>query len=557
ELHVAGTRDAPTFNGSASVISPVIGDAHFPSVLTTFDYGNQRLHSNVSLWRTGIKVLDGSATLPLDLALAARNVRKLPGELQIAAAADSVDLIVLEALIPGMTDATGTMRLNLKGSGTWLAPRLEGLVGITDGGMRIPSLGVRYAPINMLAHFVKDSLRIDSMLVGDDDGSLGVKGGMRFAELSKPTMDLHLSARDFLAIDAPGFMTVRATGDVRLTGPLLQPVLTGSEVFVSRSVLYFADLINKNVIDLENPDYASLIDVAAIQRRGLGNQFSNRFLDSLRIEGLQLRIGTEVWLRSAEANIQLDGLLQVDKAYKQYTLTGDLNATRGTYTLRLGPISRDFIVDQGLVRYFGSTDFNADLQIKAHQQVRTLDGDDFNVEATITGSILQPKVTLASPGRTLTQRDLASYILFGRPEFQVTGSNSQLGGSAVNYALNVLTSELSHSAVNSKQFGLTSLTLRPGASTGSVTSGPLQLAAGLQLGPRWFVTFNAGACLNQSQSFQTKNFGASAEYRLNREFRFQASAEPVQSCISNRATDVFTTLNRYQLGWTFLWRRDY
>ena len=38
---------------------------------------------------------------------------------------------------------------------------------------------------------------------------------------------------------------------------------------------------------------------------------------------------------------------------------------------------------------------------------------------------------------------------------------------------------------------------------------------------------------------------------------FQAAAEPVQTCVTNRATDVFTRLSRYQLGGDLLWQRDY
>jgi TamB, inner membrane protein subunit of TAM complex len=382
---------------------------------------------------------------------------------------------------------------------------------------------------------------------------------MRFQELSKPTMDLRLTTDNFLAIDAPAFLTMRVSGSARLTGPFMQPVLTGDDVLVSRSVLYFADLITKNVINLEDPQFASLIDTMAIRRRGLGNQFSNRFLDSLRINSLGLRIGNDVWLRSSESNIQLDGVLLVNKIHRQYQLSGDLNAPRGTYALKYGPISRDFTVDQGKVSFFGTSDLDANLNIQAHHQVRTLDGDDFNVVAAITGTILTPKVTLSSPGRSLSERDLVSYVLFGRSEFQVSGGAQQgAGASLVTAALGVLGQEYSRHVINSGGFAPTTLTIRPGASSGNALNGVTQLAAGWQLGPSWFVTFDAGVCFTgQASGIQTRNFGASLEYRLNREFRIQAAAEPVQSCIGNRVADVFTTLSRYQLGGNLLWRKDY
>jgi len=563
DLHLAGTRESPTFKGSASVISPVIGDAQLPSVQATFDYAAQRLHSDVSLWRTGRKVLTGTVSLPLDLALTARTTRKLGGALQITAQGDSVDMAIVTAMIPTVRNPTGTLSLDLNGRGTWLAPQLSGRVAVQNGGLTIPSLGAqRYGPINGTARFVADSMVIDSLQVGTGESGLRVKGGIRFEQLARPGMDLDINATDFLAIDVPADMTLRATGNMHLSGPLLQPVLTGDEVTLSRSVVYFTDILTKTVVDLEDPENAALIDTTALRRQGLGNQFSIRFLDSLTINGLGLHIGSDVWLRSTEANIQLEGDVVVDKQRKVYGLTGLLNAPRGSYTVDVGVTKADFSVDQGTIRYFGTPDLNPDLNITAHHQVRTIDGDQFNVVATITGSMREPKVNLSAPGRDLSERDLVSYVLFSRSELQLTGAQQQgnvLGINPASLALGAFANELQHTLVNSG-LGVSTLTIQPGAAPGGIVPGSsiTQLAAGWQLGSNWFVTFDAGLCLgSSSNSLQQRNFGASLEYRFAREFRIQAAAEPVQTCVTNRATDVFTRLSRYQLGGDLLWQRDY
>ena len=384
---------------------------------------------------------------------------------------------------------------------------------------------------------------------------------MRFEQLAKPRMDLDINANDFLAIDVPADMTLRATGEMHLSGPLLQPVLTGDEVTLSRSVVYFTDILTKTVVDLEDPENAALIDTTALRRQGLGNQFSIRFLDSLSINGLGVHIGSDVWLRSTEANIQLEGDLVVDKQRKVYGLTGLLNAPRGSYTVDVGLIKRDFSVDQGTIRYYGTPDLNPDLNITAHHQVRTIDGDQFNVVATITGSIREPKVNLSAPGRDLSERDLVSNLLFSQSELQLTGSqqNNALGGAGISVALGALANEAQHALINSG-LPFSTFTIQPGATPGGIVPGSsiTQLAAGMQLGANWFVTFDAGLCLGSSStSLQQRNFGASLEYRFARAFRIQAAAEPVQTCVTNRATDVFTRLSRYQLGGDLLWQRDY
>lgn len=562
DLHLAGTRDHPTFTGSAMVTSPVIDGAYLPTVRATFDYAGTRLRSDISLWRTGRAVLSGNVSLPLDLALNPRLVRKIPGELQISAQADSVDMSILTAMIPTVRNPSGMLRLDLHGSGSWNAPQLTGSLAVHDGGMTVPSLGAqRYGPINGSARFVADSMVIDSLEIGTAESGLRVKGSARFEKLATPSLDLAIGATDFLAIDVPADMTLRATGNMHLSGPLLQPVLTGDDVTLSRSVVYFTDILNKTVVDLEDPENAALIDTTALRRQGLGNQFSIRFLDSLTINGLGVHVGNDVWLRSTEANIQLEGDLVVDKQRKVYGLTGLLSAPRGTYTLDVGFIKREFSVDQGTIRYYGTPDLNPDLSITAHNQVRTIDGDQFNVVATITGSIREPKVNLSAPGRDLSERDLVSYLLFSRSELQLTGSQqgNALGSNAASLALGAFANELQHTLVNSG-LGISTLTIQPGAAPGGVLPGSsvTQLAAGWQLGPNWFVTFDAGLCLaSGSGSLQQRNFGASLEYRFAREFRIQAAAEPVQSCITNRATDVFTRLSHYQLGGDLLWQRDY
>lgn len=561
ELHLAGTRDAPTFKGNASIIGPVMGGLHFPTLQADFDYAALRLKSNVSLWKAGQQVLQGTASLPLDLALASRDARKLDGPLQLSAKADSVDMVILGALVPSIQKPTGSFGLDLKGNGTWSKPGLVGNVALHNAGMFLPSLNVTYDTINGFARFTGDTLMIDSISVKNEQGELGLKGEIRLAQLASPTLNLAIHARDFLAIDVANNMTIRASGDVKLSGPVLHPVLTaepGSDVLITRSVVYFGDLLTKNVIDLDDPENAKLIDLTAVQRAELRREFSNRFLDSLQINDLHVRIGNEVWLRSAEANIQVQGEVQVDKTRKVYALVGNLDTPRGTYTLRIGPLSSDFVIDQGTVTYYGASNLDALLNISAHHQVRTLDGDDFNVVATITGSILEPKVDLSSPGRALSDRDLASYVLFGQSEAQLTRTQSGSGATnaAIGAAIGLLAGELQQSIIKGGSRTLTSFTIRPSLTPGSLAAAT-QLAAGLQFGRRWFVTLDAGICFNSGVGVARRNFGASVEYRVSREFRLQTAAEPVQTCAPNRAADVFTTLSRYQFSSNLLWQRDY
>ena len=105
---------------------------------------------------------------------------------------------------------------------------------------------------------------------------------------------------------------------------------------------------------------------------------------------------------------------------------------RGNYALKIGGIvTRDFTVERGTVRYFGTPDLNAELDIEARHVVEAqVNGnEEIPVIARITGTMLQPKLELrtdATANRpTLSQTELVSYLMFGRPTFSLQGPTAR------------------------------------------------------------------------------------------------------------------------------------
>ncbi|MEO8449950.1 MAG: translocation/assembly module TamB domain-containing protein [Gemmatimonadota bacterium] len=562
DTRITGTAKAPLFRGSGSITAPVIGDFRAPLIRAVFNYESQKLQSNVTFWRTGRPVLDVTAELPLDLAFGAVAKRQLPLPLMIEAKSDSVDLAVVEALTPNVRRVRGALAIDAKVDGTWEKPRLGGFLRVSDGYLDVPSLGVRYGPIKGALRFLGDSIRPDSLTIGSGPGVLAINGGMRIERLSHPLLGLELIAQDFLVMDVADFLTLQTTGQVKLTGTLEHPVLTGQAV-ASNSVVYFADLISKNIVNLDDPLNADLVDSTLIRTQNLGAAFQSRFLDSLTIQSLALQVGQGVWLRSNEANIQLEGQVTVSKQPhrsrgKEYLISGELNTPRGTYTLKIGPVTRSFTVEQGRLRYFGTSDLNAELDISARYLVRTEagSGEDLPIIARLTGTLLVPKLTLSSaPGHVpLSQRDLVSLLLTGR-----TSSVLPEIGAATNILLGAFSSELERALIGQNR-GVDLIEIRPGFAGSGFTTGvmPTQLAIGRQLGQRWFVTATATACIGGAaqSSLGLQNLGATLEYRLNRDFKLQVVAEPIQGC-ATRAVSALTVSNRYQFGADLRWDRSY
>ncbi|MEO7985196.1 MAG: translocation/assembly module TamB domain-containing protein [Gemmatimonadales bacterium] len=558
-LEVGGTAAAPTLRGLARLSDARFGDFQAPFVQGVVNYEGRRLDANLDLWRTGEDILQVEAHLPLDLAFSGVKNRRLEGPISVRAHTDSVDLGLLEALTPAVTQVHGTLAADVQVEGTWASPRLAGKVEVTGGSMSVPGLGVRFGTVKGGAVLKGDSVVLRDVLLTSGGGRLEATGGLRLEELSRPVLGLKLHAEQFRALDVHSFLTLVGSGDLELRGPVFGSTLTGN-LIANSGVLYFADLVNKRIIDLEDPAYADLVDTTLIRRENLGAKFQNRFLDSLRINDLRLSMGSDVWLRSAEANIQLEGSVRVSKAGQDYSPTGTLTAARGSYTLKIGPVTRDFSVSRGNVRYLG--DLDAALDIQAQHVVRTVrNGDEIPVIANITGTLYQPKVSLESTFRPpISETDLVSYLITGYPanEAAQVGQGSVLQ-TGLSYFSSTLSSELERALIQDFGVPIDLIEIRPGVSSSAGTAGTLtQLAAGWQIGKKTFLTFSAGFCPDFSQ-LRGRTLGASLEFRFSREWKLQGSVEPtVQSCgsVSANATR-FTSTNPYQIGLDILWEREF
>jgi translocation and assembly module TamB len=556
ELHLGGTARDPTLRGSARLAEGRFGDFQAPFMQGVINYEQRRLDANLDLWRTGERILEVEAHLPLDLALTSVERRRLEGPLAVRAYADSVDLGLLEAITPAIRRVGGTLAVDAQVGGTWASPQLKGSVAVRNGRMTVPGLGVRFRGVQGTAVLQGDSVQLRELQIGSGEaGKLTVGGAVHFSDLSRPLLDLRFHADQFRALEVRNFAAFTGTGDLQLQGPVFAATLTGS-LLANSGVLYFADLVNKRIIDLEDPTYADLVDTTLIRRENLGDKFQNRFLDSLKIEDLRMQMGSDVWLRSGEANIQLEGQLRVSKAGREYTPTGTLSAPRGSYTLKIGPITRDFSVTKGQVDYFGN--LNAGLDIQARHTVHAIRGEEIPVIANIGGTLYQPKLTLESTFRpAISETDLVSYLITGYPanEAGEVGQGNKLA-TGLAYFSSALSSELERALIQDIGVPIDLIEIRPGVSSGT-TGGYTQLAAGWQIGRKTFLTFNAGFCPDFSQALY-RNLGASLEFRFSREWRLQSNVEPtIQSCTSAARFTTLTSDNPYQVGFDILWEREF
>ena len=558
-VDVGGTADAPTMNGNVTLEDFRLGESMGPYTEGLFNYAEHGFQMGLVLWRTGQPVLLVTASAPIDLAFSRVKERKLPGPLSLRARADSVDLALLEALSTSVRRMRGMLKADIEVQGTWDEPRLAGFVELQDGAMSVVGLNTRFTDMNAHAELGGDSIVVQRFTMKGETGTAEGEGTIRLAGLTNPILDLRLRTQKFRAIDQSDFLTLTASAALQLQGPVATPVLTGGAV-ADQGVLQFADLISKRVIDLDDPENAMFVDTTLIRKRKLGSDFTTRFVQALRVDDFHLVIGEDFWLRSSEANIKLTGDVVVNKTGKVYRVDGTMNAERGRYAV----LNKDFDVTRGEVRFFGTPDLNAGLDLEAQHVVRTLNGEELPVVAKVTGTLLQPKLALTSNVRPpVSETDLVSYLLAGAPLSQTgQGGQSLVANAALSYALGAASNELERALVSDLGVPIDLLQIRPVVTTGvGANSGvqtALSLSAGKQLGSRTFVSVNAGFCPNSLSSFDYRNLGMGIEYRFSRQWRGQIVMEPaLRYCGVTSLGANLTTATMYQFGGDVLWDREF
>lgn len=561
----AGTSSAPVMNLQATLRGLRYGGVSLERLTASAEYANRRAIVALDLARAGRTAIVARGSLPLELSYF--GLRTLQDSLRATIRTDSASFEVVEAFIPGLRDATGTLVANLDIAGTWEHPDITGGLRVQNGAAFVDSLGIqlRGVDVDLRLFGHADSLDVRSMRAwsgANASNSVALTGYVRYRDMRNPYVNLRLAAREFHVLDRRTLarLDVSTTRDsLKLIGRLRGANLTGG-IIVDRGTVYLPDpeLARKQVDWTSTFRDTTTTDVAG--------GTASKLLQSIIIDGVQVTLGDEVWLRSAEADIKLGGTLNVQRRPKRGvalalgslvtdsvfvpTLDGVLRAERGTYTLALGLVRREFQVEGGTITFFGVTELPPELNISALHTVRTANANDLRIRVRLSGPLYpNPIVTLESAESFgLSQSDLVSYLIFGQPNFEL-GTESrgyvQLAAQTlVPSAQTLLSSQLRTLVGSAADF----LQLRPGtADAGEVLNenNPNGLGTFLQdffwtsrlggekqITDNLFVSLSTGLCpfdperRAKSEDLFVQGLSGKIEYRLSRDASIKAGKEP-------------------------------
>ncbi|HSU94208.1 MAG TPA: translocation/assembly module TamB [Gemmatimonadaceae bacterium] len=556
-MDISGLRTSPTIELGVRFNDVTFGTVAFPYFTLNGSYAKRLLDTKMLVFRHDTAVMSFTGSWPVDLSLAPVDRRMLNEPLKGHLAGDSLDLGVLETISSSFSRPSGTASVALDLAGTWRHPLLTGRMRVRNGEMGLPALGTRLRKVEADVGFRPDSIRIDTLSAAsgtEANSKLSLRGGLALGnlldlshDLSAVEVDLTMSARNFLVVDKRSLARLELSDDVHLSGPFSKLTLTGN-VNIERATFYLPELAQSTALSLDptiDPDVGTLVDtnLVEVRRTFLGQQRRDvqDAIRNLQVPSLQVQIGNDVWLRSQEANIKLGGEVALRKNAANQRLDGSIDVERGTYRLDLGLVQRTFQVDSGTVTFYNDPQQAGSLNIWATYTVRQANqlSQDVRIIAHIGGTLLDPKLDLSSDTRfALSYTEILSYLVFGQPSLLGSGDQNNSALRPVAQALLPSAGALIERAINSQigffdvvqvQTGNTNNYNDPAQNSAATNflSGS-RIGVGKQLGPKAFLTANAGLCALGAggQGSFTNSIGITLEYRLAQHFSLQGSLEP-------------------------------
>jgi autotransporter translocation and assembly factor TamB len=530
---VVGPVEDPQLFVEGTIERPVYGGVALDRVAFTGEYAARRMRLLADATLAERNVLHGEASIPMTLTLGGMVpqftlLRSEPVSATVRA--DSLPLQLVAASVPlFMEDGEGAAAGLIQIGGTLDRPVLEGSAGLR-GAVTVVPLGVRWRDIDAALRLEGQTVVVERATARTgDDGTASITGQVVFDQPQAPAVDLLVELDDFLAIDRPRVARLEADAAMRVGGRLPAAELRGW-ARMENGTIWIPELGAERELDILD------VEIGALGADTVASSVATAGLFGMLVpRDVEVEIGDNVWLQSRDARIQIAGAVQVYEAAGSPRIYGDLQTVRGTYTLRLGPIQRDFEIVEGTVQFAGTPDINPRLEITARHRVRTREpgAADISVLVQLGGTVQNPTLALASDTRPpLPESELLTLLIFGRRTYELANIPAEFTQGIILEQLvgGVLTREIEEIFARLPFFDYARLRARPtgtGLARGIGSLGTDLLAfATLELGMQ--VWEDAFLILEFVDLFSEPRAGVALDWQATDTWALRAAVTPVR-----------------------------
>jgi translocation and assembly module TamB len=424
---VLGTTELPVIRAAFEAVDGRLVGVPFTSLRGVVEYEDGDAAIDISMWDGESALFRLHGTYPVDLTLPTFAVDIPDRQIRLTLEGDSIPLNLATLFFGNQIaephgHAFGTVSIG----GTPGNLNLEGPAVLVDGGFRVIYSGITYRNLNGDAFFRGQNLELSNLSLSGvplrrnaSGGRADLRGTMNLSNLRNPGFDLTLTGEELPLYDQLDARFI-VTGVTRLIGRYEAPVVTGNLAVIS-GVLYMDEIGRQaEIIDPYEEGFVLIDSLFGID--GSGSRRSNPFLDNLTLD-VNVDVQYDTWLRSAEANVAIAGnlLINMRPGQDEWRIDGTLQALRGDYRL----FNKRFEVSEGTIEFVGIPAMNPNLRIVALYNLRT-QKKPIEIQLIIGGTLEEMTLALASDAEPpIPESDLLSYLMFGRPSYEITRSSEE------------------------------------------------------------------------------------------------------------------------------------
>lgn len=370
--------------------------------------------------------------------------------------ASMADLTLVDALLPELTNTTGSASMDLVLGGTVGEPAAEGEILVTGAETDVPELGIRLQGVEISARIEEDG----ELLV---DGRVTSGAGTVRIEVRPPTTR---SMDDPTVISITGErFTVANRGDAQIhVSPDLELRITRGLVDLTGNL--FVPAANIEIIEVPENAVGVSSDVVIV-----GDTIAPS--PPLRTQSdVTVTLGDTVFFRGFGLSTQLAGNIRLrDSPGAETRATGEIQMQNGRYT----EFGQNLQIEPGRMVFNGTL---TDPGLDARAFRRTADGTEAGLR--VRGTLQAPEVEVYSdPAQS--ESNALSYLLLGQPMSEASATDQRQVTAAAVLGGSVLAATLGQSV------GLDEARIETGANANEAS-----LVAGKYLSPQLYVAYGIG-----------------------------------------------------------------
>ena len=503
-----------------------IAPGHYQPAVSpiAFQGGTVMIHiTPKALDATGAFVLDSNQQFKMSLQLPEFDWQKLASLTQpmtglLDLQVNSLDF--LKGLSPVISHPEGKLSAQLNVTGTLGAPDIQGVLALKEAGVTIPEMGLSLHSMQATLNSHNEQWVLTGTVFEQDGQALKWSGQGSFSP--HLTGKILLNADHFpilktaeYAIDASPQLTVNIlpnaldiTGTIGIPSARFKPMVFSNTLNVTGDAVFVQDSHTSapGIMPIQADIRVQLGDDVLIDTQGLHGLLRGELQLKQSLEGAMSAVG-ELTIREGHY-----------RAYGQ-----DLAVDHGQLLFTGGALNNPTIGLRAVRSFNNTSQFSGSNQLfdfNASNIQPIVFGNHVTVGVDVSGYLNAPKIKLFSVPSSLSQADILSLLLLGKPANQASQSGGKLLMTAMS-AMNLDSGTKGMQLLTQLKDALgVDFDVQSRPSTSNSTASDTSVVLGKSLSKRLYLSYNVGV-------FQENSNVLTLKYLLNRYFSVQVTTNNV------------------------------